>query len=436
MNIFCSGIGGVGLSAYAALQRAAGHCVTGSDAVESALFEDLRSHGIAVTTAQDGGALDASMDLLVYSEAIPPDHPERRRAAELHIPCRSYFQALGDLSRGRMVIAVCGTHGKSSTTAMAARVLLAAGKDPTVVVGTKVPELDGRNWRKGGGRIFLLEACEYRKSFHFLSPDLILLTTVDGDHFDYYADVAAYEEAFTEFFRLLPAGGSVVLHGRDPASLRVARAAGCTVVDADAHPLPALSVPGRHMQENACLALGMAQVLGISQDSALSSLVGFQGTWRRMEVKGVRPDDILVVDDYAHHPREILATIAAMREQYPERRLVCVFQPHTHDRTRKLYEEFTRAFRSADVVVVPHVYAARKERDVQEVDFPRFLRDIGNASAVKVFGGFTLQETATFLQDTVLRPGDMLLCMGAGDITELARRMMTMPALSASPTPG
>lgn len=436
MNIFCSGIGGIGLSAYAALQRAAGHCVSGSDAVESALFEDLRSQGIAVTTAQDGGVLDASMDLLVYSEAIPPDHPERRRAAELRIPCRSYFQALGDCSRPSFVIAVCGTHGKSSTTAMAARVLLSAGKDPTVVVGTKVPELDGRNWRKGGGEIFLLEACEYRKSFHCLSPDLILFTTVDGDHFDYYADVAAYEEAFAEFFRLLPAGGSVVLHGRDPASLRVARAAGCAVVDADVHPLPALSVPGRHMQENACLVLGMAQFLGISQDSALSSLAGFQGTWRRMEVKGVRPDDILVVDDYAHHPREILATIAAMRERYPGRRLVCVFQPHTHDRTQKLYEEFTRSFRSADIVVVPHVYAVRKERDVQEVDLPRFLRDIGNASAVQVFGGFTLQEAATFLQDTVLRPGDMLLCMGAGDITELARRMMTMPALSAGPTHG
>lgn len=446
MNIYCSGIGGMGLSAYASLQRTLGHRVSGSDSGNTCLLDDLRAQGISVAAMQDGSALPSDTDLFVYSEAVPPHHPERARASALGIPSRSYFQALGDCSRPSFVIAVCGTHGKSSTTAMAARVLLSAGKDPTVVVGTKVPELDGparpdghsdgRNWRKGGGEIFLLEACEYRKSFHFLSPDLILLTTVDGDHFDYYADVAAYEEAFTEFFRLLPAGGPVVLHGRDPASLRVARAAGCAVVDADAHSLPALSVPGRHMQENACLVLGMAKVLGISQDSALSSLAGFQGTWRRMEVKGVRPDGVLVVDDYAHHPREIRATIEAFREAYPARRIICVFQPHTHDRTQKLHEEFTRAFRSADIVVVPHVYAVRKERDVREVDFPRFLRDIGNASAVEVFGGFTLQETATFLQDTVLRPGDMLLCMGAGDITELAQRMMTMPALSAGPTHG
>ncbi|MBI1934624.1 hypothetical protein HYS30_03080 [Candidatus Peregrinibacteria bacterium] len=454
MNIYCSGIGGIGLSAYASVQQALGHRVSGSDSGKSDLLDDLRGQGMTITTLQDGSAVPADVDLFVYSEAVPPDHPERGRARELGIPSCSYFQALGDLSRPSFVIAVCGTHGKSSTTAMAARVLLSAGKDPTVIVGTKVPELEGpaqpdgrsparhgtggggRNWRKGGGKIFLLEACEYRKSFHFLSPDLILLTTVDGDHFDYYADVAAYEEAFMEFFRLLPVEGSVVLHGRDPASLRVAAAAGCAVVDADAHSLPALSVPGRHMQENACLVLGMAQVLGISQDSALSSLAGFQGTWRRMEVKGIRPDGVLVVDDYAHHPREILATIAAMKERYPGRRLVCVFQPHTHDRVQKLYDAFTQAFRSADVVVIPNIYAARKESDVGDIDLPMFLRDIRYGSSVTVFGGYTLEEAETFLNEEVLHAGDLLLCMGAGDITGLAERMMTQPPSAAVPTPG
>lgn len=426
MNIYCSGIGGMGLSAYASLQRALGHRVSGSDSGKSSLLGDLRGQGIFVAAVQDGSALSPDTDLFVYSEAIESNHPERERAQRLRIPSCSYFQALGDLSRPSFVIAVCGTHGKSSTTAMAARVLLSAGCDPTVVVGTKVPELDGRNWRKGGGEIFLLEACEYRKSFHFLSPDLILLTTVDGDHFDYYADISAYEEAFTEFFCLLPAEGSLVLHGNDPASLRTASVAGRTIVSADRHPLPVLSVPGRHMRENARLVLGMAQVLGIPMNVALSSLADFQGTWRRMEVKGVRPDGVLVVDDYAHHPREIHATIEAMRERYPERRIVCVFQPHTHDRTQKLYKDFTLAFRSAAIVVVPHVYAARRESDVQEVDLPTFLQDIRRASGSVVFGGLTLEETSTFLNEEVLHSGDLLLCMGAGDITVLAQRMMTM----------
>ncbi len=427
MNIYCSGIGGMGLSAYASLQLALGHRVSGSDSGKSSLLGDLRGQGIFVATVQDGSALLPDTDLFVYSEAIESHHPERERAQRLRIPSCSYFQALGDLSRASFVIAVCGTHGKSSTTAMAARVLLSAGCDPTVVVGTKVPEFDGRNWRKGGGEIFLLEACEYRKSFHFLSPDLILLTTVDGDHFDYYADIAAYEEAFTEFFHRLPTGGSLVLHGEDPSALRVALTADQTVVDADRYPLPVLAVPGRHMRENARLVLGMAQVLGIPMNVARSSLADFQGTWRRMEVKGVRPDGVLVVDDYAHHPREIRATLSAMREQYPTRRIVCVFQPHTHDRTRKLYGDFTQAFRSADIVIVPNIYAARKESDVREVDLPTFLQDIRKASGSTVFGGLTLEETSTFLNEEILHSGDLLLCMGAGDITVLAQGMMTKP---------
>lgn len=426
MNIYCSGIGGIGLSAYASLQRSLGHNVSGSDSGTSGLLDTLRGQGISISSLQDGSAIVPDTHLFVYSEAVPPEHPERERARMLGIPSQSYFQALGDLSRGSFVIAVCGTHGKSSTTAMAARVLLSAGKDPTVVVGTKVPELDGRNWRKGGGEIFLLEACEYRKSFHFLSPDLILLTTVDGDHFDYYTDISAYEEAFREFFHLLPVDGSVVIHGDDPASCRVAGAAGRTIVNADRYSLPILSVPGRHMQENARLVLAMADVLGISQESTLSSLAGFQGTWRRMEVKGIRSDGVMVVDDYAHHPREIRATIEAMRGQYPERRMVCVFQPHTHDRTRKLYRDFTQAFRGVDVVVIPHIYAVRTESDGEEVDLPAFLRDVRKGSGSTVFGGFTLGETATFLHEEVLRAGDLLLCMGAGDITGLAQRMMTM----------
>ena len=156
MKIFCSGIGGIGLSAYAALQHAAGHQVTGSDRSGSVLIDDLRKQGITVTLTQDGSAIPPDADLFVYSEAIAKESPERRRAEELAVQSESYFQALGQLSRGKRVIAVCGTHGKSSTTAMAARVLGDAGLDPTVVVGTKVRELDGRNWRKGTSDIFLV----------------------------------------------------------------------------------------------------------------------------------------------------------------------------------------------------------------------------------------------------------------------------------------
>lgn len=433
MKIFCSGIGGIGLSAYAAVQRARGHEVYGSDRSDSALLRDLRGQGIVIALNQDGSIIPSACDLFVYSEAISPSHPERRRAMDLAIPCSSYFQALGDLSRPSFVIAVCGTHGKSSTTAMAAQTLLAATRDPMVIVGTKVPFLDGRNWRQGDGEEFLLEACEYRRSFLHLSPDLILCTTIDGDHFDYYRDTADYQSAFGEFFSLLPSGGVIVTHGGDPACAAVAAASGRRVFDADAFPFPSLAVPGRHMQENAQLVLGMCAVLGIPLGLAECALADFRGTWRRMEVKG-ECAGVTVIDDYGHHPREIAATLAALRGAYSGRRVVVVFQPHTHDRTLKLYEEFCTAFRGSDCVIIADVYDARSDIETATVDVPRFVRDIAQGSETEVLDGQSLPQIEHLLRQEILQRGDLLLCMGAGDITELAERM-TRQSSRVAPVP-
>ncbi|MBI5156102.1 UDP-N-acetylmuramate--L-alanine ligase [Candidatus Peregrinibacteria bacterium] len=424
MNIFCSGIGGIGLSAYASLQKAAGYTVAGSDRSDSALLQSLREQGIEISLKQDGSALPDACDLLVYSEAIPADAPERKRARELGIRSISYFQGLGEISKDFFVVAVCGTHGKSSTTAMAARVLIEAGKDPSVVVGTKVRELDGKNFRKGKSDLFLLEACEYRKSFHSLSPDIVLMTNVDGDHFDAFKDMQEYHKAFSDFLSILPPDGVVITHGQDPDAKRIAMGSGRKFVDADAFPLPKLSTPGEHMRQNARLVLALAEVLKIPQKKAEDSLSGFAGTWRRMEVKGER-DGITIVDDYAHHPKEIRATLAAMREAYPERRIVCVFQPHTHDRTLKLYDDFLVSFKDADVLIVPDVYDARHDIETATVDLPRFVKDIATGSDVKAIEGHTLSETEKMLWGAILKSGDVLVCMGAGDITQLAGRMMS-----------
>lgn len=424
MKIFCSGIGGIGLSAYAALQRAQGHEVFGSDRADSALLQDLRSQGITVSLAQDGSALPADLDLFVYSEAVPVDAPERVLAAQRGVRSLSYFHALGELSAGYRVIGVCGTHGKSSTTAMTARMLIACGLDPTVVVGTKVPELGGRNFRIGKSDLFLVESCEYRRSFHFLSPAIVLMTNVDGDHFDAYADVAEYQQAFVDFLARLPADGAVITHGSDADCARVAQQSGRRVVDADAQPLVPLAVPGRHMQQNAQLSLALAAELGVAHDAAVAALAGFAGTWRRMEVKGTILDDVVVVDDYAHHPVEIRATLQAMRSAHPHRRIVVAFQPHTHDRTLKLYDDFVTAFVDADVVVVPGVYNARKDIEHGSVDVPRFVSDLAAGSAVEALETAGLDAAREQLLRQVLRPHDLLVCMGAGDITSLAQRLV------------
>jgi UDP-N-acetylmuramate--alanine ligase len=423
MKIYCSGIGGIGLSAYAAMQNANGHSVSGSDRTETPLILDLRSQGIEVFLSQDGTHVPSDADLFVYTEAVPEDAPERVKAKEYGIRAVSYFQALGELSKDFFVIGVCGTHGKSSTTAMAARLLIECGKDPSVIVGTKVPELGNRNWRKGASDIFLVESCEYRRSFHHLDPDLILVTNVDGDHFDAYADINEYRQAFVEFFERLPADGMVIGHLEDAESEAVIRTSGRAAIDADSFPLPELSVPGMHMRQNALLALAMGVQLGIDVQKGLDALKGFSGTWRRMEVKGAGKHGGIVVDDYGHHPLEVKATLRGLREAYPDRRIVCVFQPHTHDRTRKLYDEFLGSFFDADVIVIPNIYGARPKAGEVPVDAAKLAADIAAASGKPCTCTKTLEKTEEYLP-TILQPSDVVVCMGAGDITNLAARLV------------
>lgn len=419
MKIYCSGIGGIGLSAYAALQANRGHSVSGSDRKDSALLQDLRSQGIEVFLSQDGSHVPRDADLFVFTEAVPADAPERKKAAEYGLTSWSYFHALGELSKDAFVIAVCGTHGKSSTTAMAARLLTECGKDPSVIVGTKVRELNGRNWRHGNSDLFLLEACEYRRSFHYLHPDLILMTNVDGDHFDAYKDLEEYQAAFVEFLKRMPADGKVITHGTDSECAKVAASSGKTMIDADAFPLISLRTPGAHMRQNAQLALALADLLGIQSADAEKALAGFAGTWRRMEVKG-EWNGVTVVDDYAHHPKEIRATLAAMREQFPSQRIVVVFQPHTHDRTLKLYDEFLGAFKDANLVIVPNVYNARSDIETATVDVQKLIADIAKNSGVECVDAQSLAGAEAMIRGGTARSGDVLICMGAGDVTELA----------------
>ncbi|MEK7590630.1 MAG: cyanophycin synthetase [Patescibacteria group bacterium] len=421
MKIYCSGIGGIGLSAYASLQNAAGHQVLGSDRTDSALLEDLRSQGITVTLRQDGSGLPGHLDLFVYSEAIPEDAPERVKAREFFIRQISYFQALGEFSKDYTVIAVCGSHGKSSTTAMAAHVLTQAGLDPTVVVGTKVPDLGGKNWRKGKSRIFLLEACEYRGSFLHLHPSIILVTSLDWDHVDAYPTPELYRRAYKTFVGCLPQNGTLITHMQDKACADLARESGKNILDADRQKMIMLSVPGRHMQENALLVQALAETLGVDVRSAEQSLLSFQGTWRRMEEIG-ESNGIMYVDDYAHHPKEILATTAAIRQKYPKKRLVCVFQPHMHDRTLHFYDDFVHAFIESDVVMLTDVYEARKEKKGEKADMEKLASDIRGTVEGHVQYTGSLANTELQLRNE-LRSGDVVLFMGAGDITNLARRM-------------
>lgn len=426
MVIYCSGIGGIGLSAYAALQRHAGNTVRGSDRSDSALLDDLRGQDIEVFLEQDGSHITPDIDLFVYSEAIPEHAPERVKAKELGIEQQSYFHALGELSKDYDVIAVCGTHGKSTTTAMAAKVFVEAGLDPTVVVGTKSPDLGGKNWRKGNSKIFIVEACEYRRDFHYLFPDTVLFLTVDGDHFDAFGSLEEYRQAFVDFFKLMPEGKPVITHGGDEACARVVAQSGHPMIDADQSPLPTLTIPGEHMRQNARLVVALAKQYGIPEDAARASLAEFRGTWRRMDVQGRRKDGVTVIDDYAHHPVEIKASLQGIKEGYPGRRIVVVFQPHTHNRTLDMYAEFLPIFGDVDLLVIPNVYAAR-EVSTETVDVARFAADIAQKSGIEARDGGGLEGTLKWLQEA-LKPNDVVVTMGAGDVTTLAAKILSLSA--------
>ncbi len=423
MKIYCSGIGGIGLSAYAAHMKTRGHEVMGSDKAASAVTEDLVKQGVAVALKQDGSAMPGELDLFVYSEAIPETAPERMKATLMKVRQMSYFQALGELCAGGDVIAVCGTHGKSSTTAMAARVFMNLGLDPNVVVGTKMKELGGRNWRKGAGNLWIVEACEYRRSFLHIKPTTILITNADGDHFDAFKDQADYESAFVEFASKLPSDGKVIGHGADATVKRVAEKSKKAFLDADTQPLTPLKTPGLHMQKNAQLVLALAEERGVDVAKAGAELAGFEGTWRRMEVKGVNAHGITVIDDYAHHPVEIRATIAAIKKEYPRKRLVCVFEPHTNDRVLKLWKDFTTSFTQADLLLVTKVFDARPDKDAEQADVAKFAAEIGRTSKVACRPTGSLEKTKVALE-TLQHENDVLLIMGAGNSTKLADAMM------------
>lgn len=431
MKIFCSGIGGIGLSAYAAYQNACGHAVSGSDQKESALLDDLRSQGITVSVPQDAENVPRDADLFAYTLALPQDHPERSKAKEQGIQQLTYFQALGELTKDHSVIAVAGTHGKSSTTAMAAKLLIDAKLDPSVILGTKTQDLNNRNWRKGSchaepfdsaqGRlrrsIFLVEACEYHRSFLHLSPKILLVTNVTGDHFDVYKDMNDYRSAFSELIAKLPKDGLLITHGNDPACRELMEHAHCKTMDADEFPLPKLQIPGKHMQQNAQLVMALSKHLNL-KDTA-ESLAQYRGCWRRTEVKGTSKEGALIIDDYGHHPNEIRATLEGLKEAYPDRRLICVFQPHTHDRVLKLYDEFTRAFKASDLVLIPNIFAARSDRDGAKADPLKLISDIQHISSVEAHYTESFENTQAYLQST-LQKDDVVVIMGAGDIWKLA----------------
>lgn len=440
-HIHIVGIGGVGLSAIARVLLARGIQVSGSDRAASSITGELARLGARVAIGHRAENLDDDVDVVLVTSAVSEDNPEIIAARRRHIRVVRRYDFFAELTRGKKTIAVAGTHGKTTTTAMIALILTNAGLDPDAVIGGHVPELDG-NARAGRGEYFVIEADEYDRAFLGLRPHLAVVTSIELDHPDCFRDVEEVTRAFREFVRLVPRDGVVIGCG-DAARVAAllptleARALGYGFAAENVWragavtPNPrggsdfgvwrggaalgnwSVEIPGAHNVLNALAALAAANQVGVDLEVARATLANFRGVARRFEIKG-EFRGVTIVDDYAHHPTEIRATLAAARVRFPQRTLWAVFQPHTFSRTRALLDEFARAFLDADHVIVTEIYAAR-ERAAEDWSGAQIVERMRHRDA---HFSATLEQAAEFVRERV-RAGDVLITLGAGDVNRV-----------------
>ena len=408
------GIGGIGMSALARYYKSHGWDVSGSDSGESDLINDLRSEGINIKKYEDENNISDDLDLVVYTIAIQETNLELVKAREMGIEVLTYPEALGKIRENKKVIAVCGTHGKTTTTAMTFFALREAGIDASMIVGSLI-ENDGRrtNYVHGDSEWIIIEACEYRRSFLNYNPNIIVVTNIDADHLDYYRDIEDVKSAFQEFVNKLGGDGQLVIHqNEDYLSFK-----NKNIVDDIQISKSDLSVPGAHNRENAKLVLGLVNVLGLDMNKAKIGMRNFKGTWRRQEYKG-KYFDMDCYDDYAHHPTEISATLEAIKEKVEnKKKVIAIFMPHLYSRTKLLLDDFARCFTDADEVILLPIYAAREQMDetiTSDVLQEKILEKDENKL---VFSFGNMNDVAEYLKT---KNNDyVVVTMGAGDIFKL-----------------
>jgi len=454
-SVHCIGIGGIGISAVAKLLAARGVKVFGSDETESEITRDAATAGISVLIGHRAENVSSEISAVIYSEAVPFDNPERVAARERGIPELAGAEVIGALTGEMRAIAVSGTNGKSTTTAILGLILEAAGWDPTVIVGSKVKSFPLGNVRVGKSDWLVLEADEYRAKFLNYSPEAIVVTNIEEDHLDFYHGIRDITEAFQKFVSRARPGGLVCLNADDAASNDIScdAGSGCrlatfgmeTPADYLARNLRVeqgsqrfdilrtsgheerlgeytLRIPGRFNVMNALAAASCALELGIGPEIIRGVLEKFPGIWRRFEVVGER-EGATIVSDYGHHPTAIRGTLSAAREFYPGRRIVLVFQPHHHRRTRALFDQFAESFKGADLTILADVYDVAGREEGDRVPTDELVAAAKKEGAAVLCGG-SLDATRKVVEEQA-RPGDVVIIMGAGDIDTIARHLVS-----------
>jgi len=409
------GIGGIGMSALAQYLLGQGSEVGGSDRDASPVTLLLEQKNIQVTIGQKAENVPEDATVVIYSDAVSKDHCERVRAGELGIPQHSYFEMLGEVSKGKRTIAVAGTHGKTTTTGMLAKILADARVSPTAIIGSLVKDF-GSNYLRGTSDLFVVEACEYHDHLLELSPEVLVITNLEWDHTDWFPSLAAMQETFKKAIVRVPRTGAIVTDPSNPNIASLLRDAEAKVIDYTKEGTYSLRLPGEFNMQNARAAAAAAHLVApeLIQEQIADSLASFHGTWRRFEYKGKTAKGALVYDDYAHHPTAVKATLEALREK-TKGNIFVAFHPHLYSRTKDLLDEFSTAFGAADKVYVAPIYAAREVDDgtaSSEILAERIRANGVDATALD----FAAIETVL----GEVGPDDTIMTMGAGDIYKIA----------------
>ncbi len=440
-HIHMVGIGGIGMSGMAEILLRKGYKVTGSDGAVSDTTERLKELGAEIFLGHSADHIEGA-DVVVYTSAVKAEeNVETARAIAQKIPTIKRAEMLAELMRMKFGIGIAGTHGKTTTTTMAGLVVQSGEFDPTIMVGGKVHSFDKTNAVVGGGDIILVEADEFDRTFLRLTPSMAVITNIDADHLDIYDDVEDIKDAFVEFANKVPFYGSVIIcldnHNVRSIIPRLTRKVFTYGFTPQAHLRPAalrmkgmntefdvifenkklgrvsIEAPGEHNVKNALASIAVGLELNIPFEKIREGLKKFSGVFRRFQVK-YSENDIIVVDDYAHHPTEVQATISAARKGWPDKRIVAVFQPHLYSRTQQLQEEFGLSFFDADVMVITDVYPSR-EKPIEGVSGKLISDKAKNYGQRAVYYVEDKKDLSSKLNE-ICEPGDLIVTMGAGDI--------------------
>ncbi|MEI8269839.1 MAG: Mur ligase family protein [bacterium] len=404
-KVYFIGIGGIGISALAKFAHSRGMEVSGVNDDDSPITLDpLRELGIKVFMKTDVSAESiVEADLYIYSDAWLNRGPEIMEAAkESGKPVLSYAEALGFFVKNHKVIAISGTHGKTTTTAMVADILIDAGYDPTVIVGSFVKKFSS-NFKSGKSQYLVVEADEYNRHMLYLNPYIGAITNIEADHLDCYKDLDDIKSAFDKF--LSQSKNKISDYKKY------------------INKVPALSVPGEHNRKNAALALAISEILGVDESISKKSLENFKGTWRRLEKRGATKEGTIIYDDYAHHPTEVRASIEGLRELYPigHSKITIVFQPHLYSRTKALFNDFAKCFKGADKIVLLPIYFARETKD-ESISSGKLAEAVcANGEKAIAFTDFELAEE--YLKGQTFGQNDIFVTMGAGEAYKIADKL-------------